>query len=173
MVAAASEVSADLLRLAMTVQPTVTARDAVHECLRGTHSRVADGRLLCWDPWEILDDGGRAPDGPRRWVALDAEQVGARPPRAIARLAGDPDATRFWWLWTRAEARAKIRDVPILTWLRTTDWQSDGDIAAADAVGLRVALPHRGAGPDAAVAVNTRVCGDLMISWAAAQEPRP
>lgn len=80
----------------------------------GLHSYLPDGRRVCWRP--------RSGD-PARRHAVDAELVSAAPPERLYRrwLEGGPPrpgAAAFWAAWTRAEALAKLADVPIAVWLR-------------------------------------------------------
>lgn len=99
-----------------------------HPCAERTHSRLADGRLLCWRP------SGAA----GLFLAIDAELAGQPVPRALARAAATDDPIVFWSLWTRAEVRAKLHRIPIAVWLRRTDWAADADPRASlDVVTVR------------------------------------
>ena len=92
-----------------------------HRCCERTHSRLADGRLLCWRP--------PAPPTPTGLVrAIDAELAGQTVPRALARRATTDDPDVFWPLWTRAEVRAKLHGIPIAAWLKRVDWAADDDL---------------------------------------------
>lgn len=142
---AGGEVGIDRLARSVTLRPAVTL-PSDHRCSTGTHSRLDDGRRLCWTPLEA---------GACR-AAVDAERLDRPPPRALAARVGHVTDERFWWLWTRAEARAKVRDIPILDWLRRVDWTQDGDLD-----------PGTHAGADAgAVHVLSVAVEDLMISYA-------
>lgn len=99
----------------------VVASGAPHSCAERTHSRLADGRLLCWRPVR--------PTG--LVLAIDAELDGQAVPRALARRATTDDPAVFWPLWTRAEVRAKLHGIPIAAWLRMVDWPADADLGAA------------------------------------------
>jgi hypothetical protein len=92
---------------------------ADHRCVGGTHTRVADGRLLCWSPEDLPAAAS---------CAVDAEIATQPVPPALRRRSGIADPATFWRLWTRAEVRAKVRDVPIVVWLRAVDWAGDEDL---------------------------------------------
>jgi hypothetical protein len=100
-----------------------------HRCT-GTHSRLADGRRLCWDP-PVLG----------RWrVVLDAELAEQVVPPALARRlagAGDP-----WGAWTRAEVCSKLFDVPVVVWVTTRGWPPVGPVSY-DGAALTVATLRR------------------------------
>lgn len=84
--------------------------------------------------------------------AVDAE-VGNQPvPTALTRRAPNLSADEFWVRWTRAEVRAKLHDVPIITWITTMSWQTDGDL-------------------DPRVVIITRREGDLVVSYGVLEEP--
>lgn len=130
------------LRHAIERSPLVTSvAVGLHSCGGGTHTRLADGRLLCWAPDSVLE--GCA-------YAVDAEIAEQPVPRALARRSGLV-GREFWRLWTRAEARAKVRDVPIIVWIDRVEWTADAD------------LPD---GPR--VEVDTVEIGDLVVSYAVA-----
>ncbi|EWT01147.1 hypothetical protein N865_11510 [Intrasporangium oryzae NRRL B-24470] len=131
------------LRHAIEGSPHVTSvAGGLHACRDGTHTRLADGRLLCWAPGPLL--GGCV-------YAVDAEIAEQPVPRALGRRSGLL-GREFWRLWTRAEARAKVRDVPIIVWIDTVAWTADAD------------LPD---GPR--VEVFTVEAGDLVVSYAVAE----
>ncbi|MEO7000116.1 MAG: hypothetical protein ABI112_18725 [Terracoccus sp.] len=110
---------AEWLTRAVRQQPAVFAAPGEpHACSERTHSRLADGRLLCWRP-----------SGPAGLVrAIDAEIVGQPVPRALARRAATDDPNVFWPLWTRAEVRAKLNGIPVVRWLRLVNWPADDDL---------------------------------------------
>lgn len=115
------EVGESWLRRAVRRQPAdVVASSEPHACAGRTHSRLADGRLLCWRPSE--------PTGLP--LAIDAELAGQAVPRALAGRAETGDPAVFWPLWTRAEVRAKLHGIPIAAWLRMVDWPADADVGA-------------------------------------------
>lgn len=116
-----TEPLAEWLQQAVRQQPAVfTASGEPHACTERTHSRLADGRLLCWRP-----------SGPAGHIqAIDAEIVGQPVPLALARRAATEDPNVFWPLWTRAEVRAKLHGIPIVHWIRKVDWLADGDLVA-------------------------------------------
>lgn len=80
-------------------------------------------------------------------------------PSALGRRAPGVAADRFWWLWTRAEARAKVLDVPIVVWLSRVEW-------TADAGG-----PAGGATDGEAPFVLSYRLDDLVVSHAVAAVP--
>lgn len=106
----------------------VVASGAPHSCAERTHSRLADGRLLCWRP---VRPAGLV-------LAIDAEVDGQAVPRALARRATTDDPAVFWPLWTRAEVRAKLHGIPIAAWLAMVDWPADADLEADLEVVTRV-----------------------------------
>lgn len=142
--------SAGRLQDAVLAGPARVVPDP-HGCRGGTHTRLADGRRLCWAPT------GLAP-GDR--YAVDAELADQPVPRALGRGL-TPE--RFWWLWTRAEARAKLADVPIAMWLRTVDWRADADAGTDADVGSDGDDPA-GAG----VSLCTTVTSGLVVTYAVA-----
>ena len=87
----------------------ITDADGSHQCHLGTHSRVADGRQLCWRPSKLRSAS----------FAVDAEIITQPVPPALrARLAAAVETAEFWRRWTRAEVCAKLFDVPIVVWVR-------------------------------------------------------
>lgn len=88
-----------------------------HACVTGTHSHLADGGTVCWQP------------GPGETVrhAVDAEWEDQALPPALARRMPDAAARDPWGAWTRAEVCAKLLDVPILVWVTTRDWPAEGE----------------------------------------------
>lgn len=98
---------------------------------------------MCWQAGAVL---------PGHRHAVDAEILGQPVPRALARRAAGLPPERVWWLWTRAEARAKVLDVPILVWISRVDWLADA------------AHPSGGAYDE--TAVLTRHLDDLVVSHA-------
>lgn len=112
-----------LRRAAGPRQLTVLPAGREHRCGSGAHSRVADGRRLCWRP--------DAPDGVR--YAVDAEIAGQPVPAALGRRLTPGVAGAAWTRWTRAEVCAKLLDVPILVWVTQHGWPD----AAAVAHGAR------------------------------------
>lgn len=141
-----SDLARRLQHAATQVPLTTTRVGQRHTCVGGTHTRLSDGRQLCWAPSVALA-GSR--------YAADAELLAQAVPRALGRRSGVSDPTQFWRLWTRAEARAKLRDVPILEWIATVDWTHDAD---------RRDESHPGAGM---VEVVTVVGDGLVVSYAA------
>ncbi len=107
-----------------------------HVCAGGAHTRTDDGRLLCWQTSGL----------PRLRRAIDAELCDQEVPPALARRAPGLTRAEFWACWTRAEVRAKVRDIPIITWITTVAWQIDGDL-------------------DPAAEVITSRHGDLVVSY--------
>lgn len=107
---------------------TIIASRAGHSCVGGVHTHTADGRLLCWRTTGLT----------RLLRAVDAEVCHQPVPPALARRAPNLSADQFWVRWTRAEVRAKLHDVPIITWITTVSWQTDGDLdPPADLVTVR------------------------------------
>jgi len=108
-VAAASEVVTEpagvRLREAMRT-PLVVEPAATHTCTGGTHSRVADGRVVCWSP----------PARRGQAHAVDAEIATQVVPPHLGRrwrgLVGAHDS--FWSAWCATEVCAKLLDVPII-----------------------------------------------------------
>ncbi|MDN5766692.1 MAG: hypothetical protein L0H96_06525 [Humibacillus sp.] len=128
---------AEWLEQAASAQPAdFTTPGAPHACTQRTHSRLADGRLLCWRP-----SGSTG-----LHLAIDAEITGQPVPRALARRAATDDPLEFWPLWTRAEVRAKLHGIPIIHWLGLVDWSADGDLDApldiVTVVGASVVLSY-------------------------------
>lgn len=110
--------SARWLRLLAQRQPAeLVPADARHACLQRVHSRLADGRLLCWQPT----------GSPGLSFAIDAEIEQQPVPPALAHRCAVGDPAVFWPLWTRAETRAKLNGIPILVWLRTHAWLTESD----------------------------------------------
>lgn len=133
----ASGSPAEWLEQAVQKEPAgFTTPGEPHMCTEHTHSRLADGRLLCWRP---SGTGGLH-------LAIDAELVGQPVPRALARRAATDDPLEFWPLWTRAEVRAKLHGIPIIRWLGSVDWQADGDLGSpldvVTVVGASVVLSY-------------------------------
>lgn len=120
----------------------VVADRATHECDGGAHTYLPDGRGLCWQPV------GRPP----RTYAVDAEPVDAPVPSALHRRTDHVAPQAFWRAWTRAEVRAKLRGIPIVTFITTVDWLADGDVPpggdghAAGTVEVVTTSPAGGAG---------------------------
>lgn len=148
--------SAGRLRDAVLAGPARVVAEP-HACREGTHTRLGDGRRLCWVPTELA---------PGTRYAVDAELADQPVPRALGRGL-TPE--RFWWLWTRAEARAKLADVPIAVWLRTVDWRADGDVDADEDVGID-ADPDAGVDVPAVAAATlyTTRTADLVVTYAVA-----
>lgn len=124
----------------------VTRAGDAHRCVGGTHTRLGDGRQLCWAPAAALDS---------MTYAVDAEIADRGVPVALGRRTGITRPDVFWPLWTRAEARAKVRDVPILVWIGAVDWTHDGDLPGAHEV----------------ASVLTRRVDDLVVSHAVLPGP--
>ena len=121
----ANEPLAQWLRGAVQQYPAVFAPPGGrHTCSERTHSRLADGRLLCW----------RLPARAGLVRAIDAELARQRVPPALARRAATDDPDVFWLLWTRAEVRAKLHGIPIVVWLGRVDWAADDELEASLAV---------------------------------------
>lgn len=91
--------------------------DRTHACAGGAHSRLADGTLLCWTP-ELL---------PGERVAIDAEYSTQPVPEPLARRFGSQSGD-FWGVWTAVEVSCKLRDVPLLAWLRQRGLHPDPDL---------------------------------------------
>lgn len=110
-----------------------------HRCDGGTHTRLADGRQLCWVP---------AHPRPSRY-AVDAELRATRIPASLRpRLPGGLGDGEALALWTRAEVCAKLFDVPILVWVTSLPWPGEG------------VIDHGGLVAE----VRTHVLGDLVLS---------
>jgi hypothetical protein len=177
---------ARLLRLATVRSPLVTTvAGGLHSCDSGTHTRLPDGRQLCWDPGDLL--AGTA-------CAVDAEIVSGPLPRAVvasARRRGragpatqaagrhadvmptaDGASERLWGLWTRAEVRAKLRDVPILAWIDVVDWAADEDASPSLLRRLRVGVSTRSVEPEAEVEILTRRLGEVVVTYGMARIAR-
>lgn len=108
--------SARWLRLLAQRQPAeLVPEGARHACQQRVHSRLADGRLLCWQPT----------GSPGLSFAIDAELERQPVPPALAHRCAIGDPEVFWPLWTRAETRAKLHGIPILVWLRTHAWLTE------------------------------------------------
>lgn len=142
-VAAASEVmthaaSARLAEAMLT--PLVIERAADHTCTSGTHSRVADGRIVCWSPPRTNDEA----------YAVDAEIASQpRPPRLEVRWRGRWDAhDDFWGAWCASEVCAKLWNIPIVV------------LAARSPVGVS---PVTHAGQTVTYAVRAE--GDLVVAF--------
>ncbi len=114
---------ADLLARAVREHPVVIEARAAHRCDAGSHSYLADGRVVCWvlpsrwGPVGPATAGGvRVGDAPAAG-ALDAE-LGRQPvPRTVAsrwEAHGSADPRRFWDLWCATEVLAKLADVPMV-----------------------------------------------------------
>jgi hypothetical protein len=127
------------LRLAVDRSPLETSvAGGLHSCRGGTHSRLADGRRVCWSPDGLGDGVG---------FAIDAELAGQAVPPALGRRTGTLDPEWFWPAWTRAEVGAKLFDVPILVWFTT------------------IAPDRRDAGASDEVAVLTTLTDGLVVSY--------
>lgn len=97
-----------------------------HHCATGTHSRTADGRVLCWRPQAF----GLERD---RW-AVDAELVDQPVPPTLARRWGSGDPARVWPHWCVLEVVAKLTDVPVVRLSTRYDGLGE-DLGVAGAVG--------------------------------------
>ncbi|MEO6019167.1 MAG: hypothetical protein ABIP45_02835 [Knoellia sp.] len=119
--------------------PLVIERAADHMCTSGTHSRVADGRVVCWSP----------PRAHNAAYAVDAEIAAQSPPPHLeVRWCGLWDAhDGFWGAWCASEVCAKLWDIPIVV------------LAARSPVG---ASPVTRAGQTVTYAVRAE--GDLVVA---------
>lgn len=108
-------------------------------------SYLADGTGLGWCVPERVRESAR--------FVIDAEIVA--PVRAsLVRRFGVDDPVEFAEAWTRAEALAKLADVPIITWLSRHGLAVPADVLEDAAVGR--------------VAWRTEVRGDVVMTRAAA-----
>lgn len=105
---------------------------------QGPRSHLADGRIVSWT--------SPPPRGLR--LAIDAEITDQPVPPALARRFGIGDPRRFWPAWTAVEVSCKLRDVPVLIWLR-----------------------HRGLAPDPEIWTRTLYLKDVTVTWGAAVVP--
>ncbi|MGL5865284.1 MAG: hypothetical protein ACRCYX_05330 [Dermatophilaceae bacterium] len=117
--------AARLVRAVIRHPPSVGPA-AGHRCPGGTHSRTADGRVVCWS----------VPPADGERVAVDAECVGAASPPALARRWSIGDG--FEAAWTATEVVAKLTDIPVLLLAR------HGPVltSALTASGRRIVLHH-------------------------------
>lgn len=106
----------------------------------GLRSHLADGRIVSWS--------SPSPRGLR--LAIDAEISDQPVPTALARRFGVDDPRRFWPAWTAVEVSCKLRDVPILMWLR-----------------------HRGLTPDPEIWTRTIQLSDVTVTYGAASLAAP
>jgi len=92
---------ASALGVGLTIEPA-----AGHSCVGGTHSRVADGRIVCWSP---------SPSGPEQY-AVDAELAAQPvPPHLERRWRGRWGShAAFWDAWCATEVCAKLLDIPVV-----------------------------------------------------------
>ena len=111
MVAAASDgvwcgVAADVLLEDALRTPPVIESAAGHWCVGGTHSRMADDRVVCWSP----------PQQATETYAVDAEIADQPVPAHLGhRWQGEARAHRsFWSAWCASEVCAKLLDIPIV-----------------------------------------------------------
>lgn len=98
-----------------------------HTCAAGTHSRLADGRTVCWF----------APRSPGARYAVDAELAEQPVTTALARRLPDQGRIDPWGWWTRAEVCAKLLDVPIIVWLARHGWPGPGTVPVPAGLGGR------------------------------------
>lgn len=96
--------------------PGLRLEEPGHRCDVGTHSRLADGRTLCWRP----------PDHSGRGHAVDGELASRVVAPALARRLPPGGRADPWGWWTRAEVCAKLLDVPVVVWVSTRDWPREG-----------------------------------------------
>ncbi|MFC7491568.1 MULTISPECIES: hypothetical protein [unclassified Knoellia] len=97
---------ADARLLEAMRSPLVVEPAASHTCTGGAHSRLADGRIVCWSP--------PAHEGQTR--AVDAEIAAQPVPTHLRRRwRGLWDAhDSFWSAWCATEICAKLGEVPII-----------------------------------------------------------
>lgn len=124
----------------MTLSLTARSEPCDAGC-RGVHSYSDDGRRACWR--------GAAP------AAIDIERAACDVPDALAaRFPLHATPTSFWPAWTRAEALAKLTDVPILVWLSTRGLDAPTPagvgVRRLDVDGLVVTLAERQTAQEAA-----------------------
>lgn len=86
----------------------------------GVRSHLADGRCLSWQPSAVP---------PGTACAVDAELLATPVPARLARWAGCRSPELFWPRWTRVEASCKLRDVPLVLWLRQHGLHEDPVLA--------------------------------------------
>lgn len=98
---------------------------------------LADRRGVAWT--------ALSPNGSR--LAVDAELIDQRIPPAVLQRAhlslDDVDAREVWRRWTQAEVVAKLRDIPILMWLREYRLTMPLDVDADGPIALRT-VDHDG-----------------------------
>lgn len=87
---------------------------------QAARSHLGDGSCLSWSPPAVPPD---------LLVAVDAELAARRVPPALAVWAGSLPPALFWQRWTRVEASCKLRDVPVVLWLRTHGLHEDPALA--------------------------------------------
>lgn len=113
------EARADLLSRVVREHPVVIEARAAHRCIGGTHSHLADGRVVCW---VLPVTGSRTMDGvcvddlPTAH-AVDAELALQPVPERVASrwdAGGAVDPRRFWDRWCATEVLAKLADVPMV-----------------------------------------------------------
>jgi hypothetical protein len=122
-VAAASDPARRLEQAIADAPPQV--HHGPHPCAPGTHSRTADGRVVCWRPQAFGVEGDR-------W-AIDAELADQPVPPTLARRWGSDDPTRVWAHWCVLEVVAKLTDVPVVR-LSTRYGRVGDELANAGAV---------------------------------------
>lgn len=88
---------------------------------------LSDGTALAWQPGESVRGAGT--------FVIDAEIPSPVRPSLIRRYGID-DAMAFATAWTRAEALAKLADLPIITWLGRYRLDVPPPVLAAQASGL-------------------------------------
>ena len=125
--------AADQTRIIVEQEPAVGPA-------RGLRSHLADGRVVCWST--------PVPGGLR--LAVDAEVSNQPVPPALAHRFGLADPRLFWPAWTAAEVSCKLRDVPILIWLR-----------------------DRGLTPDPAIRTRTLRIADITVTYGVADLSNP
>jgi|GEM_PF-2354298 hypothetical protein len=128
---------AALSRLLRAAEQTCTlvAPESAVGTAQGLRSHLADGRVVCWS--------ASVPRGLR--LAVDAEISDQPVPPALAYRFDLVDPHRFWAAWTAVEVSCKLRDVPILTWLK-----------------------RRGLTPDPAIRTRTLRIADITVTCGAA-----
>lgn len=97
---------AALLSAAVADHPVVVEPRTLHTCRGGAHSRVADGRLVCWAP--PSDAMSALP------VAVDAEMRGQPVPPHLARRWSTDEPALVWPRWCATEVVAKLTHTPVV-----------------------------------------------------------
>lgn len=109
--------ASELLLQAPTEVRLGPAGDAPEQSAR---SHLGDGRCISWSPRSLP---------PGLHVALDAELADRCVPAALSVWAGGLPSAVFWERWTRVETSCKLREVPVVLWLRRHGLHEDPALA--------------------------------------------